>query len=99
MATDDLSIKVTIGNRVYPLTIKRDEEELIRKATKLVNENIKELEQNYAVRDRQDLLAMTALFYANRFLETERQLNNRHSSQNHTLQQLDARLSEFMESL
>ncbi len=65
----ELSIKVTLANRVYPLTIARGEEEYIRKAAKLVNENIKELELNYAVRDRQDLLAMTALFYATKDVE------------------------------
>lgn len=67
----ELSIKVTIGNRVYPLTIKPQEEESIRKAAKLVNENIKELESSYAVRDKQDLLAMTALYFANVFLEKQ----------------------------
>ena len=65
----ELSIKVTLATRVYPLTIARGEEEYIRKAAKLVNENIKELELNYAVRDRQDLLAMTALFYATKDVE------------------------------
>lgn len=68
---DTLSIKVTIGNRVYPLTIKRDEEEQIRRAAKKVNDNMKELESNYAVRDKQDLLAMTALYYADRALSNE----------------------------
>ena len=67
-----LSIKVSIGNRVYPLTIKPEEEESIRKAAKLVNENIKELESSYAVRDKQDLLAMTALYFANSFVSNER---------------------------
>lgn len=67
----NLSIKVTIGNRVYPLTIQPEEEESIRKAAKLVNDNIKELESNYAVRDKQDLLAMTALYFANHFVMKE----------------------------
>lgn len=59
-----LSIKVNIGGRVYPLTIDPTEEEVIRKAAERVNSNIKELQENYAVRDMQDLLAMTALQYA-----------------------------------
>lgn len=59
-----LSIKVNIGGRVYPLTIDPSEEEFIRKATDKINANIKELQDNYAVRDMQDLLAMTALQYA-----------------------------------
>ena len=57
----ELSIKVSIGGRSYPLTIKRSEEEKIRKAALDVEKIIKELKSNYAVVDMQDLLAMTAL--------------------------------------
>ena len=60
----ELSIKVSIGGRSYPLTIKRSEEEKIRKAASEINKNLKELKNNYAVVDTQDLLAMTLLQYA-----------------------------------
>ena len=59
----ELSIKLSIANRVYPLTIKRSEEEGIRKTAKMINEKIKEYESDYAVKDKQDLLAMCALEY------------------------------------
>ncbi len=57
----ELSIKLIIGGRTYPLTIKRDEEEVIRRAAKNINESIKVLQDSYAVKDMQDLLAMTCL--------------------------------------
>ncbi|MDG2344196.1 MAG: cell division protein ZapA [Flavobacteriales bacterium] len=60
----DLSINVNIGGRNYPLTISRNEEEQIRKAVSEINNNIKNLKENYAVKDMQDLLAMTVLQYA-----------------------------------
>ena len=60
----ELSIKVSIGGRTYPLTIKRIEEEKIRKAASEIDKNLKELKNNYAVVDTQDLLAMTVLQYA-----------------------------------
>ena len=60
----DLSINVNIGGRSYPLTISRNEEEQIRKAVSEINNNIKNLKENYAVKDMQDLLAMTVLQYA-----------------------------------
>jgi cell division protein ZapA len=60
----ELSIKVIIGGRTYPLTIKREEEEKIRKAVTEIENNIKNLKDNYAVVDMQDLLAMTSLEYA-----------------------------------
>ena len=59
--SEELSIKVMIGGRTYPLTIKRDEEEVIRRAAKNINDSIKLLQDNYAVKDMQDLLAMTCL--------------------------------------
>ncbi|MGB1032403.1 MAG: cell division protein ZapA [Flavobacteriales bacterium] len=57
----ELSIKLNIAGRIYPLTIKREEEEAIRKAAKHIEASIKSFQENYAVRDKQDLLAMTSL--------------------------------------
>jgi cell division protein ZapA len=61
----ELSIKVVIGGRTYPLTINREDEEKVRKSVSEIENNIKNLKENYAVNDMQDLLAMTALEYAN----------------------------------
>jgi len=62
---NNLKIKVTIGDRVYPLTIRdENEEEGIRLAVKKINEMVKSFEQNYEVRDKQDVLAMCALQFA-----------------------------------
>ena len=62
---DKLKIKVTIGDRVYPLTINSEgEEEGVRKAVKKINDLIKRFEENYEVRDKQDVLAMCALQFA-----------------------------------
>lgn len=65
----DLSIKVNIANRIYPLTVKQEEEENIRLAAKEINEMIREYEQNYAVKDKQDLLAMCALQFGTQKLD------------------------------
>lgn len=63
---DVLKIKVSIADRVYPLTVKVEEEEGIRIAVKKIDELIKKFEQNYAVRDKQDVLAMCALQFASK---------------------------------
>ncbi len=57
-------IKLSIADRVYPLTINPDQEEGLRKATKKIEEMIKRFEKSYAVRDKQDVLAMCALQFA-----------------------------------
>lgn len=62
----ELSIKVTIAGRIYPITVKADEEEKVRNAAKRVDDNLKLLQSSYAVKDKQDLLAMTALQMASK---------------------------------
>jgi len=59
-----LKIKLSIADRVYPLTIDPEQEEGLRKASKKIEEMIKRFEKNYAVRDKQDVLAMCALQFA-----------------------------------
>lgn len=56
-----LSLKVVVGGRTYPLTINQGEEAKVTKAAEDINKAIKMLQDNYAVKDMQDLLAMTAL--------------------------------------
>ncbi len=58
---EELKIKLSIANRVYPLTINPKQEEGLRKATKKIEAMIGQFEQNYSVRDKQDVLAMCAL--------------------------------------
>jgi len=58
---EKISLKVIIAGRTYPLTINKDEESAILAAAEKINSNIKKLQGNYAVKDMQDLLAMTAL--------------------------------------
>ncbi len=60
----ELKIKISIANRVYPLTILREEEEGIRAAARRIEKVLRDFEANYAVRDKQDLLAMAALQFA-----------------------------------
>lgn len=54
-------IKLTIANRIYPLNVSSDREEGLRAASKKIEIMIKHYEENYAVKDKQDVLAMCAL--------------------------------------
>ena len=62
--SEKLKIKLSIANRVYPLTIDPSQEEGLRKAAKNIEVMIKKFEQSYSVRDKQDVLAMCALQFA-----------------------------------
>ncbi|MBT8186473.1 MAG: cell division protein ZapA [Croceitalea sp.] len=63
---EKLKIKLSIADRVYPLTIDPKQEEGLRKAAKNIDHLAKKFEQNYAVRDKQDVLAMCALQFASK---------------------------------
>ena len=54
-------IKINIGNRIYPLNVNTEQEEVLRKVAKEINEMIIKYEKSYAVKDKQDSLAMCAL--------------------------------------
>ena len=64
--SDKLKIKLSIADRLYPLTIDPSQEEGLRKAAKNIEQLAKKFEQNYAVRDKQDVLAMCALQFASK---------------------------------
>jgi len=54
-------IKLTIADRVYPLSVPEGEEAILREAAKSINAMVEHFEKNYAVKDKQDVLAMCAL--------------------------------------
>lgn len=56
-----ISLKIVVAGRSYPLSVNEGEEKKVQKAADDINKSIKLLQDNYAVKDMQDLLAMTAL--------------------------------------
>jgi cell division protein ZapA len=62
--SDTIKIKLKIAGRVYPLTISSDQEASLRVSASKIDLMMKQLENNYAVRDKQDVLAMCALQFA-----------------------------------
>ena len=91
---DQLSIKVTVAGRVYPLTIDRQEEETVRKAAKLINEKVNEYQKNYNIKDSQDLLAMAALPFAKQAIELENTSLNGEKALHDKLQKIDKLVSQ-----
>ena len=57
---EELSIKIKIADREYPMKVKRVDEERVRMAGKLINEKIKSYKEQFGIDDKQDLLAMVA---------------------------------------
>jgi cell division protein ZapA (FtsZ GTPase activity inhibitor) len=73
---EKLKINLVIAGRSYPLSVNSNiEEEGMRKAAANINQLISKYEKNYAVSDKQDVLAMCALQFASKLeistLDTE----------------------------
>ena len=81
-------IKLTIANRIYPLNVPFDQEEGLRNAAKKIDIMIKHYEENYAVKDKQDVLAMCAL-----------QLATQSEQENISDAKLNAELSKKLDDL
>jgi cell division protein ZapA len=96
---EELSIKVTIANRIYPLKIKRSDEERVRRAAKLVNDRIKEYEQQYAVSDKFDLIAMCAMQFATELVNATEDLPAERNALSAELSTIDTRLSDFLKTV
>ena len=92
---EKISLKVIIAGRTYPLKIKKDEESAIVAASEKINSNIKKLQGNYAVKDMQDLLAMTALLLAlQKPNKLEAESNSTDSSINEDLNRILSKINE-----
>ena len=86
--SDKIKIKVTIADRVYPLTIKVEEEEGVRRAVSNIKKLSDKFSKSYAVQDKQDVLAMCALQFASR-IEVEKMYDSS------TVNLLDEKLTEI----
>ncbi|GAA3580069.1 cell division protein ZapA [Snuella lapsa] len=91
---EKLKIKLSIANRVYPLTIEASQEEGLRKAAKKIEVMIKQFEQSYSVRDKQDVLAMCALQFAS---QVEQKSIDKANVNEHVEEKLNA-LNDLLQS-
>lgn len=86
---DIININVLIADRPYPLKIKKSEEEDVRNAAREINEKVKQFQQVYAAKDKQDYLAMSALMYAVQSIENKRKTENNDADFEDELQNLE----------
>jgi cell division protein ZapA (FtsZ GTPase activity inhibitor) len=86
-----LSLKIVVAGRTYPLTVNEGEDTKIIKAADDINRAIKMLQENYAVKDMQDLLAMTALQLATKNSGTQTSTSE--------LEQVENKLENLLKNL
>ncbi|HLG02158.1 MAG TPA: cell division protein ZapA [Bacteroidia bacterium] len=84
------SVKINIAGRTYPITVETREETFVQDAAKRINERVSELEARFSVKDKQDLLAMTALQFATQYLEAQTKVIDDKDGLLATLQEVDS---------
>jgi cell division protein ZapA len=93
-----LKINIVIAGRTYPLSVKNtQEEEGMRKAAANINQLISLYEQNYAVNDKQDVLAMCALRFASQVEISSLNTDATTDEALHKIKDLDALLQAHLE--
>lgn len=95
--SEKLKIKLSIADRVYPLTVDMSQEEGLRSASKKIDTMIKQFEQNYAVRDKQDVLAMCALQFASQVEQKQIEKTEDHQESLERLKKLDLLMSHYLD--
>ena len=91
-----IKIKVNIADRIYPLTIRPEQEEAIRLSVKKIDQMIKQLEQSYAVRDKQDVLAMCSLQYATKLIQKDNSDDDRNKENLKNISNLNELIKEHI---
>lgn len=59
-----IPISALIGDRTYRIKIEPNDEEVVRKTLKTINDKIIEFKTNFAGKDMQDYIAMVMIWYA-----------------------------------
>jgi cell division protein ZapA len=95
---DLININVTICDRPYPMKIRPEEEEAVRKSAKLINEKIRSFQNSYAAKDKQDYLAMCALFYVVEHLNLKQKSSESGQGMEEGLQELDEMITKAIGS-
>jgi cell division protein ZapA (FtsZ GTPase activity inhibitor) len=68
---EQISIKVNIADRIYPLKVFAEEEESIRKAAELINKKVNLYVEQYSIKDKQAALSMCALEIMTEYLNAD----------------------------
>ncbi len=89
-------IQLLIGKQMYPITVRRDQEEVYRKASRMINEKLGRYEQSYPNLDRERYAAVAMLDFAVRVIQLQSQKDDTLYAE--TVERLSVELSRLLES-
>lgn len=93
---EELSIKIKIADREYPMKVLPKEEGSLRLAGRLVNEKLKYFRDQFGIDDKQDLLAMVAFDCLVEKLKLENEENLSSNSVHNKISNLEDLISSVL---
>lgn len=90
---DAVSMEVMIAERTYPLRVTKGDEEKVRNAVKLVNDNIKAYQKQFEGKDKQDYMAMCLLNLATEKIKLHTEIQDEHRLIEEKMKELESVLS------
>ena len=93
---DNLSIKIKIGDREYPMKVRPEEEQRVRNASKQINEKLRVYREQFGIDDKEDLLAMVAFDCLVSLMKNEEQTTAIDSNTEDRLNQLENLISDAL---
>ena len=92
--SDKLSIQLMIGKQMHPITIRRDKEEIFRKAAKNINERLSRYQETYPNLGYERCISITLLDFAVEALQAQH--NNDTQPYNETVTTLTREIEEAL---
>ena len=94
---EKLNINIAIADRFYPLSLEMAQEEGLRSSSKKIDVMIKQFEESYAVRDKQDVLAMCALQFASQLEQKQIDKSIDNVEANERLRKINDLLAKYLD--
>ncbi|MBI2269458.1 MAG: cell division protein ZapA [Bacteroidetes bacterium] len=92
----ETTISISIAGNSYPVKVKSEDEQVIVKAARLINDKIKALKETYVVSDKRDLLAMCALQLATQNIQMENKTDSDNVHLAHRLVEMESFITDYL---
>lgn len=92
----ETTISISIAGNSYPVKVKSEDEQVIVKAARLINDKIKALKETYVVSDKRDLLAMCALQLATQNIQMESKTDSDNVQLVHRLVEMESFITDYL---
>jgi hypothetical protein len=89
-----IPINVLIGDRTYRIKIQTQDEEIVRKTLKTINDKISEFKTSFAGKDTQDYIAMVLLWFATQ--PTSEEQNGQTSAISEIIKKIESQLEKAL---